>query len=145
MATQCPHCSGYRVTADRTEPLNGPWGNQIILPFIIAACGAITLAWQLSRGELGGTILCGAIAFIFLFGLFIWIQGISNRMYATRKRYWFRCLLCGYQWVWATGEALPPVHDRPDLREAGEARLRAEDAHARHVAEDILWRKPWEK
>lgn len=145
MATQCPHCGGYRVTADRTEALNGPWGNQLLLPFILAACGAISLGYQFSNGNLSSMLGCGTVLFFVFFGLAVWMQGASNRLYATRKRYWFRCLLCGYQWVWATGEPLPPVQDRPDLRQAGEARLRAEDAAARHVAEDILWRKPWDQ
>lgn len=144
MRPQCPHCGGWQVATDSTEPLNGFWGNSLLLPLLFG-CLAIPLAIPLTRGELGGMLVCGGLLFFMFFGLAIWLRGLSNRMYATRKRYTFRCLLCGYRWLWSTGQPLPPVQDRPDLRAAGEKRLEADraafdDAAAHYFAEEALRR-----
>lgn len=143
---QCPNCGGYRVTEDKVEGLNGPWGKNVVpLAVVLAVCGALsTIPSQMQSGirNLGDIVCCTVPLMVFFFFLCVWLATSSNRFYAKKKMYWYKCLLCGYQWTWKTGDALPIVHDRPDLRQVGEQRLQAEEAAmAHHVAEDTLRRQ----
>lgn len=131
---QCPNCGGYKIDVEKMESIgvykrNDPGtacltalvGLFIILPiylFLIAVVIAlfimvitIPLGIWLYRGmESASLAITNAI------------RGYEEHA----KKYWLKCELCGYSWIWRTDEPYPTVQTRPDLIAQGEQKLEAQ-------------------
>lgn len=147
---RCPNCGGYRVAdhIDRIEtdsrkivaPPSEPFG---FLDFM-AVLSILMIIGGIAFGILNpGFLIVTVIGILFLIIIWVFkrlIRSATGRdpddefkkkhaqfIAMTIEQHTYNCVLCGYHWSWAEGDARPDVTIRSDLIQKGEQRLREEE------------------
>lgn len=131
---QCPNCGGYKIDVEKVESIGTYTRNDIgtgCLVYLISLFIILPIYMFLIA------VVIALFIMVITIPLAIWLyRGMNSaslsivnamRGYVEQaKKYWLKCELCGYAWIWRTDEPYPSIQTRPELIAQGEQKLAAD-------------------
>jgi len=120
---QCPNCGGYKTDVEKVESIGAytkgtPGRNCLLILLYIFIITPIFAFLAIVVIALFIMIITIPLGILLWEGMQSVLESILDAVKGDKehiKKYWLKCEICGYSWVWRTDEPYPSIQIRPEF------------------------------